>query len=85
MTLAENTIRVLLFGYYRELAGKGEIQFDLPTGVRVEDLVAVIRSDPSFAELPSTPAVAVNRRYAPGNQVLSANDEIALIPPMSGG
>jgi molybdopterin synthase catalytic subunit len=85
MTIAGTTVRVLLFGYYRELAGRDEIRLDLPTGGRVDDLVAVIRSDPSLAGFPSTPAVAVNRRYAPGSQVLSANDEIALIPPMSGG
>jgi molybdopterin synthase catalytic subunit len=78
-------VRVLLFGYYRELAGRTEVELDLPQGSRVEDLVAAIRSDPPFADLPPTAAVAVNRRYAPGSQFLSADDEIALIPPMSGG
>lgn len=85
MTLAGFQVRVLLFGYYRELAGTSELQIDLPAGSRVEDVVTAIRSNPLFSELPSTPAVAVNRRYAPGSQVLSSEDEIALIPPMSGG
>jgi len=85
MTLAGTRVRILLFGYYRELAGSSELQVELPAGSRVDDLVAVIRSDPPFAELPSRPAVAVNRRYAPGSQVLSSDDEVALIPPMSGG
>jgi len=85
MTLAGIRVRVLLFGYYRELAGTSELHFDLPAGGRVEDLVTAICSDPSFSGLPSTPAVAVNRRYSAGSQVLSSEDEIALIPPMSGG
>jgi molybdopterin converting factor subunit 1 len=85
MTLAETRVRILLFGYYREIAGSSELQLALPAGSRVDDLVAVIRSRPPFAELSSTPAVAVNRRYAPGTQLLSSGDEVALIPPMSGG
>jgi molybdopterin synthase catalytic subunit len=85
MTLAVVPVRVLLFGWYRELAGTSEIQLDLPAGSRVEELIAEIRADPVFADIPSTPGVAVNRRYAPGSLVLSPDDEIALIPPMSGG
>ena len=85
MTLAETRVRILVFGYYRELAGTSELQLVLPAGSRVDDLVAVIRSGPPFAELSSRPAVAVNRRYAPGSQLLSSDDEVALIPPMSGG
>ncbi len=85
MTLAVVPVRVLLFGWYRELAGTSEIQLDLPAGSRVEDLIAEIRSDPVFADIPSMPGVAVNRRYSPGTRVLSPADEIALIPPMSGG
>ena len=85
MTVAVIPVRVLLFGYYRELAGTSEIQLDLPAGSRVDDLIAEIRTDPVFSDIPSTTAVAVNRRYAPGPHVLSIDDEIALIPPMSGG
>ena len=85
MTLAVVPVRVLLFGWYRELAGTSEIHLDLPAGSRVEDLIAEIRTDPVFADIPSTPGVAVNRRYSPGTRVLSPDDEIALIPPVSGG
>ena len=85
MTRTGAPVRVLLFGYYRELAGRSEMQLDLPAGSRVEDLVAAIRSNPPFVDLPPTAAVAVNRRYAQSSQRLSAGDERALSPPMSGG
>lgn len=85
MTVAGVQIRILLFGYYRELAGTSEMRLDLPACSRVEDLVADIRSDPLFSSIPATPVIAVNRSFAPASHVLSSDDEIALIPPMSGG
>ena len=85
MTLDVVPVRVLLFGHYRELAGAGEIELELPAGSRIDDLIAEIRSDPALAGIPSAPAVAVNRRYASGAHVLAPDDEIALIPPVAGG
>ncbi len=65
----------------RERAGSGEVVIDLPDGARVRDALAELGN---LAEgLPLV--LAVNREYAPQDQVLSAGDELALIPPVSGG
>jgi molybdopterin converting factor subunit 1 len=85
MTQGTLSVRVLLFGRYRELAGSGEIRLDLPTGSRVRDLVTTLRSRPALAALPPDPAVAVNRRYERPDRALAAGDEVALIPPVAGG
>jgi len=74
-------ITVRLFAMLRERAGSGEVVIDLPDGARVRDALAELGN---LAEgLPLV--LAVNREYAPQDQVLSAGDELALIPPVSGG
>ena len=65
----------------RERAGAGELVLDLPEGARVAD--ALDRLDGLADGLPLV--LAVNREYAPREQVLDAGDELALIPPVSGG
>jgi molybdopterin converting factor small subunit len=74
-------VTVRLFAVLRERAGVGEIVLDLPDGARVDD--ALERLDGLADGLPLV--LAVNREYAPADRVLAAGDEIALIPPVSGG
>ncbi len=65
----------------RERAGAGSVTLELPEGARVRD---AIDSLAGLAE--GIPLVmAVNREYASEEQVLDAGDELALIPPVSGG
>jgi molybdopterin synthase catalytic subunit/molybdopterin converting factor small subunit len=65
----------------RERAGAPEVTLDLPPGARVRD---ALDSLAGLAE--GIPLVmAVNREYADADQVLDAGDELALIPPVSGG
>lgn len=78
-------VRVLLFGLYRELAGRYEIEVGVRPGSRVDDLIAQLRSDPALRAIPEAPAVAVNRKYSERDEVLRAGDEVALIPPVAGG
>ena len=74
-------VTVRLFAMLRERAGAGELVLDLPEGARVSDALEQLGS---LAEgLPLV--MAVNREYAPEDQVLGAGDELALIPPVSGG
>jgi len=75
----EVTIR--LFAMLRERAGAGEVTVDLPRGARVDDAVAALGE--VAAGLPLV--MAVNREYAPRDRVLDPGDELALIPPVSGG
>ena len=75
------TVRVRLFAQLRERAGRSEIEVELPDGARVRDAIAAIGE--IAAGLPVV--MAVNREYADESVVLSAGDELALIPPVSGG
>lgn len=74
-------VTVRLFATLRERAGSSELTLDLPEGARVSDAVAAVGD--LAAGLPLL--MAVNREYAPPHQVLDAGDELALIPPVSGG
>lgn len=82
----ELTVRVLLFALYRELAGADEVELRLPAGARVADAVARLRErGGAWERLPVAPLSAVNREYAGPATRLAEGDELALIPPVSGG
>tara|TARA_R110002167_G_scaffold58047_11_gene164806 strand:- start:2269 stop:2511 length:243 start_codon:yes stop_codon:yes gene_type:complete len=80
-------MEVLLFGIARDIVGKGRIHFSEKEGfpVSVGALKqALKKSYPEFAKLSSL-AVAVNNDYAMDALPLHKGDEIAIIPPVSGG
>ncbi|GAB3499491.1 molybdopterin converting factor subunit 1 [Spirosoma knui] len=80
-----NTVSVLLFGITRDLTGQSMVTVPLPNGASVHDLLTEIHQQyPAVAGIRSL-LVAVNGEYAEAEQVLSGTDEIALIPPVSGG
>ena len=74
-------VRVALFAGLRERAGCTELTLELPDGASVGDALA------RLSELTEgVPVVlAVNREYAHDGDILQAGDEVALIPPVSGG
>jgi molybdopterin synthase catalytic subunit len=74
-------IRLRLFAGLRERAGAPSLELELPDGARVDDALAACGD--LVAGVPVV--MAVNREYADGAVVLSAGDELALIPPVSGG
>ncbi|MGH2741405.1 MAG: molybdenum cofactor biosynthesis protein [Thermoleophilaceae bacterium] len=74
-------VTVRLFAMLRERAGAPEVTLELPDGARVCD---ALDSLDGLAE--GIPLVmAVNREYADADRVLDSGDELALIPPVSGG
>jgi molybdopterin synthase catalytic subunit len=75
-------VTVRLFAMLRERAGAREVELDLPDGARISDALAALR-DVAPPELPLV--MAVNREYARDDRVLDPGDELALIPPVSGG
>lgn len=79
------TITVLLFASYAESFGTHSVALDLADGSTVGDVVGRIRAMPGAERLPARPLVAVNERYAKGDRVLAAGDEVAIIPPVAGG
>ena len=78
---------LLFFGIAKDIVGASQIKMDfggqLPKSV--SDLKSALKDKyPEFSKLSSL-AVAVNREYADDNVQLQSNDEVAIIPPVSGG
>jgi molybdopterin converting factor subunit 1 len=78
-------INVLLFGITRDITGQNSVQQPLPPNARVADLIGQLQSQyPRLAEIRAL-LVAVNGEYADPDTPLTSTDEVALIPPVSGG
>ena len=80
-------VSVRLFAQLREAAGRDEVALELPEGATVAELLdALEHNDGVGGALARTSVViAVNRDYADRERQLSEGDEVALIPPVSGG
>jgi sulfur-carrier protein len=79
-------VTILLFAAARDLAGAGSVAIDLPPGATVAGLrVELARAFPALAGLLAKSALAVNHDFAEEDRILDANDEVAVIPPVSGG
>ena len=77
-------LRVRAFGVSRDILGGTVVEIDVPSN-RVADLRSVLLSRyPELRGLQSL-LIAVNQNYAPEDLELMESDEIALIPPVSGG
>jgi molybdopterin synthase catalytic subunit len=79
-------IKFLLFALYRDLVGAEELELMVPAGSTAADAVSALRArGGGSARLPERPVVAINRIYASLDEILSDNDELALLPPVAGG
>lgn len=82
-------VTIKLFGMTKMMAGnQGSLSFDVAQGHRVKDLVeAIDRGFPAIGELlhKKKVLVSVNQEIAHEETVISADDEIALLPPFAGG
>lgn len=79
-------VRVLFFGRLREVTGCAEDWADLPAGACVEDLFAhYARRVPRVAGFRPSLAASVNEEYAAWAALLQEGDEVAFLPPVSGG
>lgn len=79
-------VRTLFFAAYRDAVGTPEMAVEVAADTTVADLVRELRARGApFDRLPESPAIAVNRSYAPAQRTLSAGDEVAFIPPVAGG
>lgn len=80
------SVNALFFASYRDIVGAGAMPVEVRDGATVADLVTELRGRGApFDALPAEPAVAVNRTYARLDEPLSADDEVAFIPPVAGG
>ncbi|MGN6275711.1 MAG: molybdenum cofactor biosynthesis protein [Solirubrobacterales bacterium] len=81
-------LQVRLFAVLRERAGRDSLEIELTEGATVADALRALAaaSEPLGEALEAMPVVmAVNRAYAGEEETLSPDDELALIPPVSGG
>jgi molybdopterin converting factor subunit 1 len=81
------TVRVRLFAVLRQRAGRDSVEVEVDEGATVADALDALSSEPGLAGvLDRIPVrMAVNRDYAEPETKLSADDELALVPPVSGG
>jgi MoaE-MoaD fusion protein len=78
-------VSVRLFAGLRERAGAQHVEIELHDGAVVEDLLAAMGQTAVGALHPGECVVAINREYAGAREPVRAGDEVALVPPVSGG
>jgi molybdopterin synthase catalytic subunit len=82
-------VRVLYFGVLKDIFQAADASVDLAEGTSVAGLLQVLRAQTSNSQMKDRVwqglAVAVNREYATANVLLNEADEVALLPPVSGG
>lgn len=79
-------VRVLFFGILKDIVGKPVDEIDVPEGSSVGDILRCYESQiPRMKQSLSSLAMAVNQRYAGADTRLKPDDEVALLPPVSGG
>lgn len=78
-------IRILAFGIARDILGGPNLKLSSPENLTVGQLLELLKERyPAFGELTSL-AIAVNAEYADDSQLITANDEVVIIPPVAGG
>ncbi len=78
-------VEIALFGITKEIIGKDKLSLDLQEGSKVAQVMEKLYAGyPQLKNLKSL-LIAVNSEYAEEEQILNEKDEIALIPPVSGG
>lgn len=79
-------VQILFFGMLKELAGRASDTVDLAEGACVADILRHYESQiPRLKDALSSLALAVNQQYAGPDTKLNSGDEVALLPPVSGG
>ena len=78
-------VNILCFGATKEIVGKGMLSIEVSEHATVEVLLETLRAHYPALEKLTSLAVAVNSEYVKGDFTVHDNDEIALIPPVSGG
>jgi molybdopterin converting factor subunit 1 len=80
------TIRTLFFAHLRDIAGADEKNYEIPESTTVEQLAAhLATTDLRFNDLLRYARPAINSEWATGSSRLKDGDEVAFLPPSSGG
>jgi molybdopterin converting factor subunit 1 len=79
-------VTVRLFARLRDMAGSGELVRDVPAPATVQTVwTALVAEMPSLAQYEKTMSVAVNAEYSRMAAAVHDGDEVAFLPPVSGG
>jgi molybdopterin converting factor subunit 1 len=79
-------IKVLFFGRLKEIVGHAEDSVELPDGAPIEELFSHYgASHPELARFRTSLVASRNQEFAAWNTPLHSGDEVAFLPPVSGG
>lgn len=79
-------VKVLFFGRLKEVVGLAEEMIEVNSGDRIQDLFArCVRVKPELARYRSSLVASRNQEFAPWDAGLESGDEVAFLPPVSGG
>jgi len=79
-------VTVRLFARLRDLAGSGELVRDVPGPATIEQVWRTLVKDmPALGDYERTMSVALNADYSRMNAAVNEGDEVAFLPPVSGG
>ena len=79
-------IKVKFFAAYKEAVGRDGVDMDMKQGSDVSQLLEAVKSmHPAIGDLIEPLIVSVNKEYATFDTILKDGDEVALLPPVSGG
>ena len=76
---------ILAFGVVKEIFNSNSIQIELPEGSTTASLKALLNFQYPVLQQLATYMIAVNNEYSPEDKIIHEGDEIAIIPPVSGG
>jgi molybdopterin converting factor subunit 1 len=79
-------VSIKLFAAARELARSRQVNVELPPGADVAELRQILaETHPALAPLTARSLIALNAEYAADNAPITEGNDLALIPPVSGG
>ncbi|MEM2839216.1 MAG: MoaD/ThiS family protein [Thermoplasmata archaeon] len=79
-------IRLKLFASFRQIFNASEIEFELPEGATAQDLLDdLFLKYPDLRRFKGHVVVTINRQASPLTAGISDGDEVAILPPVSGG
>jgi molybdopterin converting factor subunit 1 len=79
-------VTIRLFARFRDIVGSGDLSRDVPDGSTARDVWNLLAAEhPALAPFASVSSCAVNEEYAKFEARLHDGDEVAFLPPVSGG